>query len=184
MDKELFHLECQVMQKIGYRQTNSEILHTSQSDWNSTFSLNPLHHYLSDIQRLNKCFLCLCPRLKHLLWINQTKWDYVFHNINSFWRSFPTFCQPTTGCHRTTPVTVCFTFIPSSPQCMQCIKSILNAMTHKWVPAPNKSRHQIARLINGALHLTWADGQIAICFTHTLYHLGNRISQRCLVLSF
>lgn len=80
--------------------------------------------------------------------------------------------------------TVCFTLIPSCPQCLQCIKSILNATTHKCVPAPNKSRHQLAHLFNGALHLTWTVRQIAICFTHALYHPGEGISQRRIVLSF
>lgn len=108
----------------------------------------------------------------------------IFHNINSPWRSFPTFCQLTTGCHQTMTATVCFTLIPSCPQCLQCIKSILNAMTHKWVPAPNKSRHQLAHLFNGALHLTWTVRQIAICFTHALYHPGEGISQRSIVLRF
>lgn len=57
-------------------------------------------------------------------------------------------------------------------------------MTHKWVPAPNKSRHQLAHLFNGALHLTWTVRQIAICFTHALYHPGEGISQRSIVLRF
>lgn len=80
--------------------------------------------------------------------------------------------------------TVCFTLIPSCPQCLQCMKSILNATTHKCVPAPNKSRHQLAHLFNGALHLTWTVRQIAICFTHALYHPGEGISQRSIVLRF
>lgn len=80
--------------------------------------------------------------------------------------------------------TVCFTLIPSCPQCLQCIKSILNATTHKCVPAPNKSRHQLAHLFNGALHLTWTVRQIAISFTHALYHPGEGISQRSTVLRF
>lgn len=98
-------------------------------------------------------------------------------------------CWSTTWCHQTMTRTICFTLFPSCPKCMQCIKSILNAMIHKRLLAPNKSRHQIACLINGALHLTWADRQIAICFTHTLYdsvlyHPANIISCRYLVQSF
>lgn len=98
-------------------------------------------------------------------------------------------CRSTTWCHQIVTGTICFTLLASSPKCMQCIKSILNAMTRKGLLASNKSRHQIACLINGALHLTWADRQIAICFTHTLYdsvlyHPADIISCRYLVRSF
>lgn len=50
------------------------------------------------------------------------------------------------------------------------------------MPAPNKSRQQLAHLLDIALHLTWTVRQIAICFTHALYHPRERISHWAIVL--